>query len=76
MTVDISWQALTPTRVTSAYEIAGTDPKATNSFEDPEHIVARAIKVQDVNDGTVTLQLPPLSFTAVVVAIESALGEK
>jgi alpha-N-arabinofuranosidase len=69
MTVDICWQALTPTRVTSAHQIAGTDPKVANSFEDPERIVARAIKVQDVNDGTVTLQLPPLSFTAIEVAI-------
>jgi alpha-N-arabinofuranosidase len=69
VTVDVCWQALTPTRVTSAHQIAGTDPKAANSFEDPECIVARAIKVQDVNDGTVTLQLPPLSFTAFEVAI-------
>jgi alpha-N-arabinofuranosidase len=69
VTVDVCWQALAPTCVTSAHQIAGTDPKAANSFEDPERIVARAIKVQDVNDGTVTLQLPPLSFTAIEVAI-------
>jgi alpha-N-arabinofuranosidase len=69
VTVDICWQALTPTRVTSAHQIAGTDPKAVNSFENPECIVPCAIKVQDVHDGTVTLQLPPLSFTAIEVAI-------
>jgi len=68
VTVDLCWQALMPTRVISAYQIAGTDPKAVNSFEDPECVVARPIKVQDVNDGTVTLQLPPLSFTAIEVA--------
>ena len=68
VTVDLCWQALTPARVTSAYQIAGTDPKAVNSFEDPDCIAARPIKVQDVADGKVTLQLPPLSFTAIEVA--------
>jgi alpha-N-arabinofuranosidase len=69
VTVDVRWQALTPTHVKSAHQIAGTDSKAVNSFENPERIVARAIKIQKINDGTVTLQLPPLSFTAVEVAI-------
>jgi alpha-N-arabinofuranosidase len=68
VTVDLRWQALTPTRVTSAYQIAGTDPKAVNSFDDPENVVAHPIKVQNVTDGSVTLQLPPLSFTAIEVA--------
>jgi len=36
VTVDVRWQALTPTRVTSAYQISGTDPKAVNTFENPE----------------------------------------
>jgi len=68
VTVDLRWQALMPTRVIAAYQIAGTDPKAVNSFEHPECIVARPIKIQDVDDGIVTLQLPPLSFTAIEVA--------
>lgn len=68
VTVDLCWQALTPTRVLSAYQVAGTDPKAVNSFENPDCIVARTTKVQDVSDGTVTLRLPPLSFTAIEVA--------
>src|SRR5690606_500265 len=33
VTVDLCWQALKPARVTSAYQVAGTDPKAANSFE-------------------------------------------
>lgn len=69
VTVDLCWQALTPTSVTSAYQITGTDPKAVNSFENPECIVARTIKVHDITEGTVTLQLPPLSFTAIEVAL-------
>lgn len=68
VTADLCWQALTPTRVISAYQIAGTDPKAVNSFEDPECIVARPIRVPNVNEGVLTLHLPPLSFTAIQVA--------
>lgn len=67
--VDVRWQALTPARVTSAHQIAGTDPKAVNSFENPEHIVARSIKTPSISDSTMTLNLPPLSFTAIEVAM-------
>jgi alpha-N-arabinofuranosidase len=69
VTVNVCWQALQPTSVTSAYRIAGNDAKAVNSFENPEHIVAHAIKVPDLTDDLVTLQIPPLSFTAIEVAI-------
>ncbi len=68
VTVDLCWQALTPVRVTGAYQVAGTDPKAANSFEHPECIIARPIEVHDLSDGTGTLKLPPLSFTAIEVA--------
>jgi alpha-N-arabinofuranosidase len=67
--VNVCWQALKPTRVTSAYQISGKDPKAINSFDDPEHIVPYAINVQAFDDGTTILQLPPLSFTTVEVSI-------
>ena len=69
VTVDLRWQALTPSRVKSAYQVAGTDPKAVNTFDDPECIVARAITVPAVYDSTITLQLPPLSFTALEVEL-------
>ncbi len=67
--VDIRWQALAPTGVRSAYQIAGTDPKAVNSFENPECIVARPIKTPAISDSTMTLNLPPLSFTAIEVTM-------
>jgi len=67
--VTVCWQALKPTSVTSAYQITGNDPKAVNSFEDPQHIVANTIKIPDLDGDTVTLQIPPLSFTAIEVAI-------
>jgi alpha-L-arabinofuranosidase len=67
--VDLCWQALMPTRVISAHQITGTDPKAANSFQSPEHIIARPITIPAVKEGNLTLQLPPLSFTAIEVAI-------
>lgn len=72
VTVDLRWQALTPRRVKSAYQLAGTDPKAVNTFDDPDCIIARAITPPAVYVGSVTLQLPPLSFTA----LEVELGEE
>jgi len=69
VTVEICWQALKPSRVTCAYQVAGTDPKAVNSFENPDCMAARPIKMQTIDDGTVSLRLPPLSFTAIEVAI-------
>lgn len=69
VTVDVRWQALTPTRVTSAYQIAGTDPKAVNSFENPERVVARSIKTPSISDSSMTLNLLPLSFTAIELAM-------
>ncbi len=69
VTVSVCWQALTPSRVKSAYQIAGTDPKAINNFENPEHIVARSIKTSSISDSTMILNLPPLSFTAIEVVM-------
>lgn len=69
VSVDLCWQALMPSRIIAAHQITGADPKATNSFEYPERIIARPIKIEPVNDGNLTLQLPPLSFTAIEMAI-------
>jgi alpha-N-arabinofuranosidase len=50
------------------HQIAGSDPKAINTFERPDTIVSRDLGGEVVTDGRLTLQLPPLSFTAVVTA--------
>jgi alpha-L-arabinofuranosidase len=47
------------------YQLAGTDPKAANSFESPNLITSVAVAAPSVSDKTATLTLPPLSFTAI-----------
>lgn len=65
--VDLNWQANKPDRIKSAYQLAGTDPKAVNSFENPNNITTVSIEVPDVDNGQSTMMLPPLSFTVLEV---------
>jgi alpha-N-arabinofuranosidase len=67
--VTLQWQDKQPTRVTAAYQLAGNDPKAVNSFENPDAIVTKSIAAPKVQDGQTQLVLPPLSFTVVEVAL-------
>ncbi len=67
--VELIWQDMMPTAVNSAYQIAGTDPKAANSFDNPDVITAVAIEKPDISDGQSTMMLPPLSFTVIEVAL-------
>ncbi|MDL1915647.1 alpha-N-arabinofuranosidase [Anaerolineae bacterium CFX4] len=59
----IHWQNRKPTSVKAVYQLAGTDPKAANSFENPNAIVTKTIAAPAVRDGESQLVLPPLSFT-------------
>ncbi|MCI0712815.1 MAG: alpha-N-arabinofuranosidase, partial [Chloroflexi bacterium] len=70
--VELCWQDLKPTSVSSAHQLAGADPKAVNSFENPNHVIAVPIDPPQVNDGCVTLLLPPLSFTVLDVRLTQA----
>lgn len=67
--LDILWQDVVPKAVKSAHQVAGNDPKAANSFENPNLITAIPIDTPDISDGTTTMMLPPLSFTALEVAL-------
>ena len=67
--VDLRWQDGAPKRITAAHQMAGTDPKAFNSFENPSNIISRQVAAPAVSDGSATLLVPPLSFTAVEVAL-------
>jgi alpha-L-arabinofuranosidase len=69
VTVDLHWQDLKPKSIKSVQQVAGTDPKAANTYENPNQIIAVAVKAPALKDGTATLTLPPLSFTAVEVAL-------
>lgn len=63
------WQDRKPSQVKAAYQLAGSDPKAINSFENPNTIVTKSIAAPAVQDGKAQLVLPPLSFTVLEVAL-------
>ena len=67
--VDLLWQDRTPKTINSMHQVRGTDPKAANSFENPEKITAVPIDAPEIKDNSATLLLPPLSFTALEVAL-------
>lgn len=60
---ELIWQDGQALRVEKAYQLAGTDPKAANSWENPNQLVAKEISAPVVDDGRAALSLPPLSFT-------------
>lgn len=63
--VDIIWQDVAPQQILSVHQVAGDDPKATNSYENPDIITAQTVASPTLSDNATTLMLPPLSFTAI-----------
>ncbi len=67
--IEIHWQDVKPKRITSAHQLSGDDPKASNTWENPNQLTTQAIYAPRIIDGTAELGLPPLSFTALGVEI-------
>ena len=67
--VNLHWQALQPKSVVSAHQLAGTDPKAANTLENPNQVIAVPINPPGINNGGVEMLLPPLSFTSLELSI-------
>jgi alpha-L-arabinofuranosidase len=63
VTTEIVWQDGKDVQIEQAWQLSGSDPKAVNSWEDPDHLVAATITVPAVDSSRTTLTLPPLSFT-------------
>jgi alpha-N-arabinofuranosidase len=63
ITTEFIWQDGQAFQINAAWQLAGNDPKAVNSWDAPERIVAKAISVPTVDRDRATLNLPPLSFT-------------
>jgi alpha-N-arabinofuranosidase len=61
--VEIVWQGVTPARMETVVQMAGTDPKAANTFAHPDAVTPRTLAGVPVENGVATLTLPPLSFT-------------
>jgi alpha-L-arabinofuranosidase len=66
--VEINWQGVAPMQVTGAWQMSGSDPKAANSFENPNVVTSSPISGVVVKDGRITITVPPLSFTTITVA--------
>ncbi len=67
--VDIQWQDRMPEKISAVHQMSGTDPKAFNSFENPNQIVPISVIPPEVKDGCVTMKLPPLSFTVLELEV-------
>ncbi len=67
LTTSIIWQDGKGFLVDKAWQLAGSDPKETNSWESPNNLVAKSIPVPTVDGGRTTLPLPPLSFTVLTI---------
>ena len=65
VSTEIIWQSEAPHQIAGVYQIAGADVKAANTFEHPNTIVPRQIAGGPMDGNTLSLQLPPLSFTVV-----------
>lgn len=61
--VELIWQDGLPVRSHQAWQLAGVDAKAANTWENPNTIQAQAITAPLIADGKAALRLPPLSFT-------------
>jgi len=69
VTVDLNWQDRAPKSINGVRQVAGNDPKAVNSFENPNNIVATTVAAPALNGGQATIVVPPLSFTALDVTL-------
>ena len=72
ITTDVVWQNGQPDSISAAWQLAGTDVKAENSWEDPNRLTAQAIQPPALDGAKATLTLPPLSFTVLVTKAQPA----
>ena len=60
---EIVWQDAQNVQINGAWQLTGKDPKATNSWDEPDRLMANAIPAPSIDAGRTTINLPPLSFT-------------
>lgn len=61
--VELIWQDGVPNQICGAHQLSGTDPKAYNSFANPQNIAVHSVPKPVLDDKRASLVLPPLSFT-------------
>jgi len=65
--VDVADRAIVGLR--SGQVLTGSDPKAANSFVEPNKVVASAFDALVIDGGKAALSLPPLSVVAATLAL-------
>lgn len=63
VTTEIVWQDQPGVQVQQVYQMAGSDPKQANTWDDPQRLVPQRVTPPVADQGRVELRLPPLSFT-------------
>ncbi len=66
--IQIDWQGHIPARVTEMKQLAGINPKAANSFQQPDLLVPEDVAAPALSRGSLQILVPPLSFTSLVTA--------
>lgn len=64
----LEWQDPVPMRVLTCETITGSDLKAANTFEQPEQVIPQALDAP-IPESTMTLVLPPASYTLLGLAV-------
>ncbi|MDN3311787.1 alpha-L-arabinofuranosidase C-terminal domain-containing protein [Microbacterium oryzae] len=70
--VDVS--AFGKTTLTEAHTLSDADVYAANTLEDPERVKTQANSSAMISDGFLTVELPPVSWTVLVLAISGQQG--
>lgn len=67
--VELYWQDRVPQSIRAVHQLSGTDPKAANSFENPNLIVPTTVASPSISGDCAGIVLPPLSFTALDIVL-------
>lgn len=65
LNTEFVWQGDAPHATQEIWQLAGSDLKMANSYEEPDRLVARQVTVAPLQNGKLNISVPPLSFTAI-----------
>ena len=72
VTTDLLWQDDSDVQFENTWQIAGTDPKQVNTWEQPDLLTAKSIPTPEIYAGRSTVTMPPLSFTVLTTHTNQA----
>jgi alpha-N-arabinofuranosidase len=62
---EVIWQDGKAIHIDEVWQLTGSNPKESNSWDEPNRLVANPVSAPTVQDDRATIQLPPLSFTVI-----------